>query len=483
MSGKFMIWLKFVHFNRHHSRSFITYLTSNYCNFQQYPLGDDDYVNFAYNYQHYTSSSSSTSSQTQTTTSTSSSTTSSLSSSSTPITTSTSSTTSTSATPTLSPVTTTDSGGSVITSYSYVTPTVTTTSSNNTATSSNSFFSNTGAVAGTFAEAAAEAAATSHSPFDDYTYSNNGGAGGGGGGGGGYPYSDTTHGTFVQAPMGLPIDTYGMSEMSQYDPYAAGAVSLATAGNVGRARSRQDSETQRAPGIAGVGAGNLAREPSRRNPYNAFAGPGPQPHETMDRNASMRFRPRGTDILEAAGLAGTGAAAMAGANNGAFINRRPSEYTQQTHGSMRSQGHPSNENYPMALQPAYHSPPRNDSQFADAYTGFVSNPPPQSPGLPFPNPHEAPPAQSHNPLEGEDFHDDAPRRLSYDDDNDYGQHNRVLRVANEYYTGLASLFLFLKAHVGQGTANCRSGREQRIFRPELLTELHRRKYVNTGVFL
>lgn len=335
-------------------------------------------------------------------------------------------------------------------------------SSNNTATSSNSFFSNTGAVAGVFtvvgliviaifvalltnavrrrrakkfdrdvAEAAAEAAASSRSPFDDYTYSNNGGSGGGGGGGGGYPYSDTTHGTFAQAPMGLPSDTYGMSEMTQYDPYAAGAVSLATA-NVGRTRSRLDSESQRTPGIAGVGAGNLAREPSRRTPYHAFAGPGPQPHEMLDHTPSGRYRPRGVELLEGAGLAGTGVAAMAAANNGAFINRRPSEYTHQTHGSMRSQGHSqghsSNENYPAPLQPGYQSPPRNDTQYADAYAGFANAPypqPPLSPGLH--NPHETspspPPAQSHSPVgdvEEEDYQDE-----------DYGQQNRVLRVANE----------------------------------------------------
>lgn len=345
------------------------------------------------------------------------------------------------------------------------------TSNNNAATSSNSFFSNTGAVAGVFtvvglvaivifialvtnavrrrrarkfdrdvAEAAAEAAASSRSPFDDYTYNGNSG----GGGGGGYPYSDTTHGTFAQAPMGLPSDAYGMSEMTQYDPYAAGAVSLATA-NVGRGRSRQDSETQRTPGIAGVGAGNLAREPSRRTPYHAFAGPGPQPPQTLDHTLSGRYRPRGVELLEGAGLADTGVAAMAAANNGAYINRQPSQYTQQAHGSMRSrghsQGHSSSENYPMPLQPVYQSPPRNDSQFADAYAGYVTAPSPQpllSPG--FPNPHETspspPPAQSHSPVgevEGEDDHDDGPpsQRQSYADDEDYGQHNRVLRVANE----------------------------------------------------
>lgn len=348
----------------------------------------------------------------------------------------------------------------IVTSYTYVTASSTPTSNNNTASSSNSFFSNTGAVAGVFtvvglivivifvalltnavrrrrakkfdrdvAEAAAEAAASSRSPFDDYTYSNNNG-GGGGGGGGGYPYSDTTHGTFTQAPMGLPSDTYGMSEMTQYDPYAAGAVSLATA-NVGRTRSRLDSESQRTPGIAGVGAGNLAREPSRRTPYHAFAGPGPQPHEMMD----GRYRPRGVELLEGAGLAGTGVAAMAAAannngnGNGAFINRRPSEYTQQTHGSMRSQGHSqghsSGENYPAPLQPGYQAQALAPAQYADAYGGFAGAPYVQGPVSPaLHNPHERetspPPAPPHGDDEGEDYQDE-----------DYGQHNRVLRVANE----------------------------------------------------
>ncbi|KAG1842695.1 hypothetical protein C8R48DRAFT_837907 [Suillus tomentosus] len=416
-----------------------------------------------------TASTTSASSTTQSTSATSSSTSSTQTSISVSATTPTTIAT-TSPTPTLSAsVYTSTSGGVVITSVTYVTvATSTPSSANDTATSSNSFFSNTGAVAGVFtvvgliviaifiaivtnavrrrrakkfdrdvAEAAAEAAASSRSPFDDYAYSNNGGSGGG------YPYSDTTHGTFGQAPMNLPSDTYGMSEMTQYDPYAAGAVSLATA-NVGRTRSRQDSETHRAPGIAGVGAGNLAREPSRRTPYHAFAGPGPQPHEILDHTSSGRYRSRGIELLEGAGLAGTGVAAMAAANNGAYINRRPSEYTRQTHGSMRShghsQGHSSSENYSLPLQPVYQSPPRNDTQFADAYAGFVNSPSqlPLNPGVPIP--HEAspspPPTQSHSPVgevEGEDYHDDGPpsQRMSYADDEDYGQHNRVLRVANE----------------------------------------------------
>ncbi|KAG1884545.1 hypothetical protein F4604DRAFT_180668 [Suillus subluteus] len=408
-----------------------------------------------------TSSTTSSSSTTQSTSSTLSSTSSTQTSSSTSTTATTATTpttiATTSTTPTLTASSyTSTSDGVVVTSFTYVTASPTPTSNDNAATSTSSFFSNTGAVAGVFtvvglvvvaifvalvtnavrrrraqkfdrdvAEAAAEAAASSRSPFDDYTY--NGSSGGGGGGG--YPYSDTTHGTFAQAPMGLPTDTYGMGEMTQYDPYAAGAVSLATA-NAGGGRSRQDSETQRTPGIAGVGAGNLAREPSRRTPYHAFAGPGPQPPQTSDHTLSGRYRPRGVELLEGAGLADTGVAAMTAANNGAYINRRPSQYTQQTHGSMRShghsQGHSSSENYPMPLQPVYQSPPRNDTQFADAYTGFVNAPsqPLLGPGLP--NPHDTspspPPAQSHSPVgevEGED------------DDEDYGQQNRVLRVANE----------------------------------------------------
>lgn len=416
-----------------------------------------------------TSSTTSDSSATPSTSSTSLSTSSSSTQTSSSASTTTTTSPTTSTTPTLTPsLYTSTSGGVVVTSYTYVTASPTPTSDDNTTTSSKSFFSNTGAVAGVFtvvglvavaifialvtnavrrrraqkfdrdvAEAAAEAAASSRSPFDDYTYNN----GGGGGGGAGYTYSDTTHGTLNQAPMGLSSDAYG--EMTQYDPYAAGAVSLSTA-NVGRARTRHDSETQRTPGIAGVGAGNIAREPSRRTPYHAFAGPGaPQPHETLSHTPAGRQRSRGIELLEGAGLAGTGVAAMTAANNGAYINRRPSQYTHQTHGSMRSrghsQGHSSNENYPTPPQPVYQSPPRNDTQPAGAYTGFVSTPSPQpllSSG--FANPHETspspPPAQSHSPageIEGEDYQDDGPQRLSYADDEDYGQHNRVLRVANE----------------------------------------------------
>ncbi|KAH7905948.1 hypothetical protein BJ138DRAFT_700343 [Hygrophoropsis aurantiaca] len=375
---------------------------------------------------------------------------------------------------------------------------------NNDTSKSSSFFSNTGAVAGTFtvvglvvvalgialitnavrrrrakrfdrdvAEAAAEAAASSRSPFDDYAYSGSGsnGGGGGGGGGGGYAgYSDNSHGTFAQQPMSLahPNDSYGMSEMSRFDPYSAGAASLAAAG-IPRGRT----ESEGTPGLAGVGAGTLAREPSRRSPYHAFAGPAsPPPQMQMQMqmqdngSGSLRYRrgPGGTnqDILEAAGLGGTGAAAMAA--NGPYVNRRPSEHSQpsyQNSARRRSQGY--GDAYPAQLQPGGYRPDpfRGHTQAsADPYGGYANAPYPQrgspSPGPGLPNPHEipspshSPPAteyiptsQEHIPASPvaheseEEFHEAPPGvgrdddRLSYADDADYGQTSRVLRVANE----------------------------------------------------
>jgi hypothetical protein len=240
-------------------------------------------------------------------------------------------------------------------------------------------------------------------------------------------------------------DSYGMSEMSQYDPYAAGAAGLA-ASAVGRNRGRKESEG-RAPGIAGVGAGTLSREPSRRAPYHAFAGPGPQPHELQDTIGSVRYRrgPGSQDMLEAAGLAGAGAAAIPPNNGGAFINRRPSEYTQNTHHSGRSQGYGSpSDTYPPQLQPGYqgdpYPPQRRDTHSADPYTGYAAAPYPTSSG--FPNPHDAPmPSPPENQSDHtfgdhEDYPDSSPiplrddeARVSYQDDADYSQGNRVLRVS------------------------------------------------------
>ncbi|KAG6328046.1 hypothetical protein ID866_11043, partial [Astraeus odoratus] len=242
--------------------------------------------------------------------------------------------------------TTTTSGGVVVTVYT--TPSVAyVATSTQSSSGSTSFWSNIGAVAGVFsaigliglalfillettairrrraikfdkdiAAAAGEAAKPTRSPFDDFSES----------GGGGFGYSDNGHGAYGKSLF--LTESYGMSEVAQYDPYFASAAAA-----IERARSRKESEVG-APGIAGVGAGNPAREPSRRAPYHAFTGPNSQDPQVPA--ADLRY-PRSTatqDILEAAGLARTGAAAMANNRARAFINRRPSEYTQNTRPSV-----------------------------------------------------------------------------------------------------------------------------------------------------
>lgn len=371
-------------------------------------------------------------------------------------------------TATTSPVETT-SGGSVFTVVVTPTSTSSPSSSNSDSSGSTSFWNNTGAVVGVFtvvglvglalliliittairrrraakfdkeiAAAAADAAATTRFPFDDYSEPS----------GGGYGYSDNSHGTYAQPPM-RPVESYGMTEMSQYDPYAAGAPSGGAAA-FQRSRSRKESEVG-APGIAGVGAGNLAREPSRRAPYHAFAGPNPQ-----DLNDPTGRYPRSTatqDVLEAAGLAGTGAAALANDGTGAFVNRRPSDYTQNTHRSGRSQGYASSSDggHPTPLQPGYRQessiPQRSNSRTlanaSDPYGVYVpASYPPQSPSPPPRNPlrtmASSPPANGYSAAGNEDqsFEGGRPaipaeNRVSLQDDTDYAQEPRVLRVMNE----------------------------------------------------
>ncbi|KAF8437607.1 hypothetical protein L210DRAFT_2336936 [Boletus edulis BED1] len=359
------------------------------------------------------------------------------------------------------------------TTTSFIIATSTPTSSNR-PTSSNSFFTNTGAVAGVFsvvglavivlaivliinavrrhraqkfdrdvAEAAAEAAASPRSPFDDYN-------GGGGGGGGGYGYSDNSHGTYQLPPLSPQHGAYGMSEMSQYDPYAAGAASLA-ASAVGRSRSRKDSEPG-TPGIAGVGAGTLAREPSKRAPYHAFAGPGPQLHDLQRGNGTFRSGRGNHDILEAAGLAGTGAVAATMTSNnlgnnasGTNVTRKPSEATQHTlsgrsnFGSMSSGGH-----HPATLHPGYpvesYYPQRSDTLSPDPFA--VYPPVLSAPSNSLPNPYDVSAPLPSPPEHQTDLEDPVDsgsptalrsdeQRMSYQEDADYRQGNRILRVANE----------------------------------------------------
>ncbi|KAI6004591.1 hypothetical protein EDD15DRAFT_1010425 [Pisolithus albus] len=365
----------------------------------------------------------------------------------------------------------TTSGGSVFTVV--VTPTSTSTSStsNSGSSGSTSFWNNTGAVVGVFtvvglvglalliliittairrrraakfdkeiAAAAADAAATTRFPFDDYSEPS----------GGGYGYSDNSHGTFAQPPM-RPVESYGMTEMSQYDPYAAAAPSGGAAA-FQRSRSRKESEVG-TPGIAGVGAGNLAREPSHRAPYLAFAGPNPQDFHDPAGNVRHPRSAATQDVLEAAGLAGTGAAALASDGNGAFVNRRPSDYTQNTHRSGRSQGYASSSDggHPTPLQPGYRQesniPQRSNSRTvanaSDPYGVYVpASYPPQSPSPPPRNPLRTmaspPPANDYSAPENEDqsFEGGRPaipaeNRVSLQDDTDYAQEPRVLRVMNE----------------------------------------------------
>lgn len=174
--------------------------------------------------------------------------------------------------------------------------------------------------------AAAEAAANARSPDfgvnDDYDYP----YGGSGGGSAGEQaatrsmytgYSDASHGTYAQQPMGYGgAESYGMSEMHGFDPYAG---------------------TAAAAGAAGIGAAGLGRSKSTTQPYNAFAGPqgdayaqpGQTMYDTPAQGQNLRYRQRGTsstsqDLLDAAGLTpGVGAGA-------ALLSRGPSQsYGQQ----------------------------------------------------------------------------------------------------------------------------------------------------------
>jgi len=309
------------------------------------------------------------------------------------------------------------------------------------------------------AAAAAEAAASSRSPFDDFPEPSPGG----------YGYSDNSHGTFAQPPM-RPAESYSMSELSQYGPYAAGGAMAGGGAAFDAARNRKGSEVG-APGIAGVGAGNLAREPSRRAPYHAFAGPGPQ--DLHDPSANTRY-PRSTltqdPVLEATGLAGTGAVAMAGNTGNAQVNRRPSEYTYNTHRSGRSQGYGSSSDggHPTQLQPGYQSdgfpPQRSNSRtiagMADPYGGYVPEPYPKPVSPPLPNPQSSspsPPANDygHTSFENEDrYHESgspipppAENRMSFQDEDDYSQGPRVLRVSKLFFVISALLIaVFLLGH-------------------------------------
>ncbi|KAF8627157.1 hypothetical protein AX17_006373 [Amanita inopinata Kibby_2008] len=330
-------------------------------------------------------------------------------------------------------------------------------STTNVPSSSRGFFHNTGAVAGVFtvvglivvailiafvvnyvrrrraekfdreiAEAAAEAAAARAPAFLDDDAENYGPSGGYGS----YPgkFSDISHGTYSQSPMGVNPESYNMREMGPgpgevYDAngYGAAGVGAGAAGiGVARARSRRDG-------------GFAAGLQDGASPYVAFAGP----HHHDMRNSprpTPDFRGPGSpefDLLEAAGM-GQGTS---------DVQRGPSQrtqYTQQTDYSNlsrnKSQGGASSEEYapshsrsfsppyqsmmpPTALRPGVHptsSVQNNGNEVA--YGEREENV----------NPGDLP-----NPFAASDAHDHQVEDHAEESSDEEEPPRRVLRVANE----------------------------------------------------
>ena len=370
-----------------------------------------------------------------------------------------------------------------------------------------SFFQNTGAVAGVFtvvgivvlvlviaivtnairrrrakkldreiAEAAAEAAHAQPAFTDDDYFPPDDRLGGGKSGGDlrsmTTGYSDTTHGTFAQPPMGHG-ESYNMAELSPYD-YGAAAAGAAGVGAMGLNRARsmgQNNQTQ---------------------PYNAFAGPMPgmpnpydDPSNAYNQQPNMHYRSPGPgaemDLLDAAGLAGGAGAGYAaahqaygnqpGANLGRNPSLGPSQVTSVTSPSEYSSygqhpqagyqdynPYPPNaaagayanpfqqsppQGYPAQPQPQppiqSHSPSRPTSM-ADPYGGYIDEPQGPAPGYSSPPPHPPVDAKAQSPpperLLGGNFasppassegHEE--NRMSYQDEDDYGyEPRRVLKV-------------------------------------------------------
>ncbi len=318
-------------------------------------------------------------------------------------------------------------------------------------TPARSFFQNTGAVAGVFsavgivalvlivvvvtnavrrrrakkldreiAEAAAEAAYAQPAFTDDDYFPPDDRLGNGGSSNGGGDlrsmtttgYSDTTHGTFAQPPMGHG-ESYNMAELNPYEYGAAGV-------GVGAAA-----------GAAGVGAMGLNRARSQTQPYNAFAGPAPDmpnpydPNNVYNQQQDPRYRSPGPgnemDLLSAAGLGGGAAAGYGAAHQGygpgpnqpgANLGRNPSlgpsqatsasEYSsyaqhpqagyQHDYSSYPAQpapgayGNPFQQGPPQGYQG---QPPQAQSRplsMGDPYGGYVEEPQEAAPGYTSPTP-------------------------------------------------------------------------------------------------
>lgn len=341
--------------------------------------------------------------------------------------------------------------------------------------SSKGFFQNTGAVAGTFtvvglvglailifiitavirrrradkfdkdvALAAAEAAATAHSPdFDDgygFAANRHGTAGG-------YGYADT-----YQAPVQFPPtrETYGMSNIGANVYADPDNYSVGTGG----------------PGTAGIGAGALYRSKSgkdQQDPFNAYAAH-QDPTTQQAQQANMRHRNLSQNRWDDPGLGGGGydvARAQPYPDAGGVVR---SKSVQSSNPAQSLASHYSTEpltqdpyaqpppvpesylnHYRTGFDPEKHQPqtrPLSTASMSDVYGGVITEtrpPVPEKPGNAgeLPNPFEGHSSGDRNSgssdySEGGNpvfAYDDA--RMSVRDDEDYGAGRRVLKVANE----------------------------------------------------
>ena len=349
---------------------------------------------------------------------------------------------------------------------------------------SKGFFSNTGAVAGTFsvvglvglgilifivtavirrrraerfdkdvALAAAEAAATAHNPDfdDDYGY------GSSGHGVGGYGYADTYHPDPVSfAPT---REVYGMSDV--------GGTAYADPDNY--------SATGGGPGAAGIGAGVLYRSKSGKNqpdPYNAY---GAQNDATMPQHqANIRYRNPAQDRREDPSLIGGGYDVTRNASqphpdggvarNKSMQSNKPGHslasrystdplpqdpHTQQPPAQESYQDH-----YRTKADSEKHQPqmrPVSTASVTNAYSGTTpGNPPVQQPPVPekpgnageLPNPFESQTPGDYRLSSSSDYSEERHPGLSPGDDEDYGAGRRVLKVGLSMSWSVFKLIFF-----------------------------------------
>jgi len=303
--------------------------------------------------------------------------------------------------------------------------------------------------------AAAEAAANARSPDfgvddDGYGYgSSSGGAGGDGNRSMYTGYSDASHGTYAQQPLGHGAESYGMTDLHGFDPYVASATTA---------------------GAAGIGAAGLNRAKSNTQPYNAFAGPQTDPYAPpvqamydapSQQAQGLRYRQRGAsgnsqDLLEAAGLpAGVGAGAgLARGPSKSYAQQQQQAYPQQQgYGAPAQQAYAPQQGYQSSSPPQAAPRPISTATDEDPYDGIDSGPGPTS--MPMANPYSPSEPSStvyHSPRPvsgqyssdeegGERYPEPAfgnaggqgESRVSLRDEEDYayGGGKRVLKVANE----------------------------------------------------